>query len=288
MSKLAPTSPPPTPAERDGLEAERDFLLRSLDDLEAEREAGNIDDDTYAVLHGDYTARAAAVLRALEQGTVPDTPKAPPVSARRKVLAGTALLVCALVAGLALASAVGNREPGQTITGNQAASDAREGNAGGLDRLAAAAEASPDDYGARIAYARALLGERPADAVREYRAAQDLEPDEPEPPTYIGWISSLVAQQLGTGDQRDQLLQDALRYFAHAVRLDQDYPDVYVFRGLTYYNALADPARAAPDFQLFLAKAPQDHPMRSTVQSALQRALAEARRAEPAPSSTAP
>ena len=47
----------------DQLEAERDFLLRSLDDLEAERDAGNIDDDTYRTLHDDYTARAAAVIR---------------------------------------------------------------------------------------------------------------------------------------------------------------------------------------------------------------------------------
>ena len=36
-----------TDFDRDALEAERDFLLRSLDDLEAERAAGNIDDDTY-------------------------------------------------------------------------------------------------------------------------------------------------------------------------------------------------------------------------------------------------
>jgi hypothetical protein len=35
----------------DELEAEREFLLRSLDDLESEREAGNIDDETYRSLH---------------------------------------------------------------------------------------------------------------------------------------------------------------------------------------------------------------------------------------------
>ena len=50
------------------LHDERDFLLRSLDDLEAERAAGAIDDETYATLHADYTARAAAVLRAIERG----------------------------------------------------------------------------------------------------------------------------------------------------------------------------------------------------------------------------
>ena len=47
------------------LEEERDFLLRSLDDLEREREAGDLDDADYATLKDDYTARAAGVLRAL-------------------------------------------------------------------------------------------------------------------------------------------------------------------------------------------------------------------------------
>ena len=38
----------PTQEQPLQLEEERDFLLRSLDDLEAERAAGNIDDETYA------------------------------------------------------------------------------------------------------------------------------------------------------------------------------------------------------------------------------------------------
>ena len=72
--------------DREALEAERDFLLRSLDDLEAEREAGNIDDGTYQTLHDDYTARAAAAIRSLEDGTdltPPDPPPASKLDARR-------------------------------------------------------------------------------------------------------------------------------------------------------------------------------------------------------------
>src|SRR5690606_11549803 len=48
------------------LEEERDFLLRSLDDLEREHDAGDVDDADYAELKDDYTARAAAVLRAID------------------------------------------------------------------------------------------------------------------------------------------------------------------------------------------------------------------------------
>ena len=54
------------------LEAERDFLLRSLDDLDAERDAGNIDDATYQSLHDDYTARAASVIRSLDNRSLDD------------------------------------------------------------------------------------------------------------------------------------------------------------------------------------------------------------------------
>ena len=48
------------------LEDERDFLLRSLDDLESEFDAGDLDDADYRRLKSDYTARAAEVIRRLE------------------------------------------------------------------------------------------------------------------------------------------------------------------------------------------------------------------------------
>ena len=51
-----------------GLEEQRDVLLKSLRDLEQERASGEIGDDDYLVLKDDYTARAAAVLKAIEAG----------------------------------------------------------------------------------------------------------------------------------------------------------------------------------------------------------------------------
>ena len=45
------------------LEAERRFLLHSLDDLEREYEAGDVDLDDYDTLRDGYVSRAAAVLR---------------------------------------------------------------------------------------------------------------------------------------------------------------------------------------------------------------------------------
>jgi hypothetical protein len=70
MSTTEPGTTPGTEPESDAdletMEQEREFLLRSLADLDAEYEAGDIDDDDYRTLTDDYTVRAATVLRAIE------------------------------------------------------------------------------------------------------------------------------------------------------------------------------------------------------------------------------
>ena len=50
------------------LEEERRYLLRSLKDLERERDAGDVDEADYLTLRDGYTVRAAAVLRQIEDG----------------------------------------------------------------------------------------------------------------------------------------------------------------------------------------------------------------------------
>ena len=106
------------------LEDERDFLMQSLDDLELEHESGGIDDESYAELHDDYTARAAAVIRTLRDG-VDVTPDAPPRSHGARAPPGRCssrgVVVFAVLAGVSLAYALGARLPGQTSSGNSAA-----------------------------------------------------------------------------------------------------------------------------------------------------------------------
>ena len=58
-------------AELAALGEERDFLLSSLRDLEAEHDAQDIDDVDYETLRDDYTARTAVVLRAIERAKQP-------------------------------------------------------------------------------------------------------------------------------------------------------------------------------------------------------------------------
>jgi tetratricopeptide (TPR) repeat protein len=103
------------------LEEQRDFLLRSLDDLEREWAAGDIDAADYEALKDDYTARTAAVLRALAGRAVATPPPAPAARARdrRTTLAWVVgVLVVGLLAGVLMAQASGRRGTGETVSGD--------------------------------------------------------------------------------------------------------------------------------------------------------------------------
>jgi tetratricopeptide (TPR) repeat protein len=142
------------PEDRGELERERDFLLKSLDDLETERAAGNIDDASYTELHDDYTARAAATIRALRDG-VDARPTPPAVPWRRRGLVIAGIVAFAVLAAVSLAAALGARLPGQTSSGN--APQASSPSAGERRaRLEAAADTSPNDPQPRLALARFL------------------------------------------------------------------------------------------------------------------------------------
>ncbi|HUC33881.1 MAG TPA: hypothetical protein VMS14_10780, partial [Ilumatobacteraceae bacterium] len=104
------------------LEEERRFLLASIRDLEREHEAGDVDDADYQTLRDGYVARAAAVLREIEDGRN----RLPPPPARpwwRRAIVPAATVVVAAGLGVFVAQSAGQRLPGQTITGGQAANE---------------------------------------------------------------------------------------------------------------------------------------------------------------------
>jgi cytochrome c-type biogenesis protein CcmH/NrfG len=254
------------------LESQRAFLLRSLDDLEEERAAGNIDDGTYERLHSDYTARAAAVLRALDGETVAALPEAPPVSAARRAIVVGALIAGAVAAAVTLAVTIAPRQPGGTVTGG-VTQDPRANTTA----LKNAVHDHPNDYSARIEYARALLGTDRVEALQQYGAAARLRPKEPEPPTYIGWILGLASDQVTDAPTRAQLLTRAFTEFATARRLDPRYPDSYVFEGLVRDRFADDAAGAVPLLERYLELAPdgaQADLVRQALTGARQRAAA--------------
>jgi len=267
-----------TVVDREELESERDFLLKSLDDLDSELAAGNIDADSYRVLHDDYTARAAAVITKLESSgdefdeEDDDTP--PVVRSTKWVTAGAVVVFVVLLAFL-LAHAVGQRTPGGTPTGNsqQSQPDASD-QASELAAAKAHAEANPRDYASLIRYARDLLAAgQYATAVQEYVAAANLDPKQPEPLAYSGWISALVARQISDPNAKAALLSNARVRLNQAIAVDPNYAPAYVFTGLLLSQIENKPCDAVPVFQRYLTLAPQSDPMRNQVLDALSSAI---------------
>jgi tetratricopeptide (TPR) repeat protein len=251
-------------SEQETLEDQREFLLRSLDDLEAERTAGNIDDASYERLRGDYIARAAAVVRALRDGVDARPEVAHPSGARRFVVVG-GLVAFAVVAGLLLASALGARLPGQTATGNSSGAVSTRQRRADLER---AVTDHPDDPAAELALARSLTGERDfVAALRHFDAASRLDPKDPESRAYGGWIVYLA----GLTDQ-------ALPRINAAIAVDEQYPDAHFFKGIVLLRGKNDGAAAVPELQRYLALAP-DSPQADQVRQLLAPALEK-----PAPS----
>ena len=180
------------------LEEQRDFLFRSLDDLEAERAAGDIEEPDYRTLRDDYTARAAEVLRAIDAGKATLAEQRRPIS-RGRIVAGVALVaLLAVGAGVLVAQSSGDRLAGDTITG-----DIRETN---TQRLAEA--------GQLFQQGEAL------EAIKKYDEVLASDPDNREALAYRGWLVFLAG-----------LEEEGLEYIDRAIAVDPEYPDPRFFRG---------------------------------------------------------
>jgi len=154
---------------------ERDFLLRSLDDLEREHDAGDVDDHDYETLKDDYTARAARTIRAIESHHARVAAARRPRSWRRLVLSVAGVACFAVLAGVLVAQASGRRESGDALTG-----DIRQSTR--MQLAQAVRLASDGDYGGAIdIYDDVLAGD----------------PDNVEALTYKGWFQFLDGDTAG-------------------------------------------------------------------------------------------
>lgn len=198
------------PASLEALEDQRDFLLQSLEDLERELAAGDVDEHDYLTLKDDYTARAAAVLREIEAGR-----RRSAGSSRRRPLGRTLATIAgvvafAVLAGVLVTQAAGRRDASDTITGDVRQSATEKLNEAG--RLG-----SQGQFDDAIALYDEVLAEQPANV---------------EALTYKGWM-----QVLG-GDQRQ-----GLSTLITAATTDRDYPDVHAFLAVVFFrNGLVDEA----------------------------------------------
>ncbi len=222
------------------LETEREFLLKSLDDLERERADGGIDEGTYTTLHSDYTARAAEVLRALRSGR-DDRPKRPPIPAQRRALFIALAVVFAAGAAFALAESAGTRAPGQTITGNSAPPSTVSGTI-------------PDTFQGHMDAGLRFEAESNFNlAANQFLAASKKDRKRPEPLGELGW---LLTQQIGaSGDT--ELVDTAQQYLDRALALDPHYLNGILYKGVLLLAVRNDPGQAVPLLREYLKAAPK-------------------------------
>ncbi len=183
------------------LEEQRDHLLDSLRDLEREHDAGDLDDHDYAELKDDYTARAAEVIRAIDEHRDLVERARPERRPGRTALVVVAVLAVALAAGVLLARSSGQRGSG-TITGND------------------------DSLRQQLADCQTTSFQKPAEGVDCYADILEDHPDNLEALTYQGWAYV-----------RDDRVSEGADNLARAVELDPDYPDARVFRAILLARA---------------------------------------------------
>jgi tetratricopeptide (TPR) repeat protein len=234
-------------------EEERDFLLRSLRDLEVEREAGDIDERDYVRLRDDYTARAAAALRAIDQrAAVPaDAGVAPNPRRPRAALITAGVLTVAVLAGVLVAQSAGQRVAGRAATG------------------AVPPTAPPDD----LTRARQLFSERNyLDALKLYDKVLKGDPQNVEALTYRGWLLFQASPE--------QFTDRALESLDRAVVADPRFPDAHFFRGWVLQHGKDDAAAAVPEYRAFIATDPPPE-FRQRVEQELNLALCDLGQAPP-------
>jgi tetratricopeptide (TPR) repeat protein len=253
------------------LEEDRDFLLRSLEDLEQERSVGDIAEQDYARLKEDYTGRAAAVLKAIEEAkarplsgpAAPAPPPAPtaapppapdaaapapapaapaatgaPAERRtpwwrspRSLLIGAGIVAFSVVVGTVLGRAIGGRLENEPLTG----------------------AVTPTGVSDELARAQQLIRQgRTLDAIQLYDRILERDPRQAEALAYRGWLVRLVGREANN----PELVDKGLEFLNRAVAADPRYPDAHFFRGMVLLEDKGDPAGAVPEFRAFLAANP--------------------------------
>ncbi len=227
-ASAAPKTSPPVPTAVDddhpsALVEDRDFLLASLRDLEAEHDAGDVDDADYEALKDDYTARAAAAIRAVDGQPARAPEAAPTRSWTRRMLVMGAVVVFAVGAGVLVARWSGDRGAGDTITGG-IRGDTRD------ELLEARQDGAQQKY---------------LDAIKVYDQVLQQDPANTEALAYKGWMLRLVSIQ-ATGQQKTQLQAEAKASLEQALRTDAKDPTSLVFMAVLLGD-LGQPQAALAD-----------------------------------------
>ena len=211
-----------------GLEDQRAFLLRSLDDLDREREAGDIDDTDYETLQADYTRRAAAVLHAIEHRHDLIDATAPGRRGLRLVVAVVGVVIVAVVAGFVVANLSGGRNsatpPGGETLQPSSAVDSCIALMQKTFSSAAQGKTNPAMASDALAAIKCFTGRvesHPSDAVAY---------------TYRGWTLTLLARELSGSIPAGDIagfVQRARADFTEARKLAPRYPDALTYAAIS-------------------------------------------------------
>ncbi len=254
-----------SPPDRAALVDQREFLERSIDDLDSELAAGALDGEDHAALVARYAARLAAVDAALDELSVAEGPPAvagtavagdaEPVRAaemsnwRRRIggrrarrRLGWGAAVCFSIAAALLVSAyAGLRLPGEGVSGSTTVSTAQQ-----LQETLAQA---------------AVLGSEGhvSEAVRLYDQVLATDPDQPVALAYGGWLVRLAG--LARHDALVVAAGDGS--IAKAVGVAPSYPDAHALEAVALFADRQDAGASVSQFRLALA----DHPTAALVAS---------------------
>ncbi len=245
-----------TPTKRTGTQTQngeheqRDHLLRSLDDLDREFAAGDIDPNDYATLRADYTTRAAAILRKeittgpsnilnsskiaarTENQTDANADLRPKRSATRRIVALVGVLVVAIGSGVAVARFAGERVGSTGMTGTV--------------RQAASPEQQQAEKFMQIG--RDNLGSDPIKSLQAFDAALKIDPTIAEAMAYSGWVLR-IASLSAEGKDAEDLRAGAIRRINEAIIADPTFPDAYAFKGVIALRDQDDPKTALAAFK---------------------------------------
>ncbi len=251
---------------RHELEDERTFLLRSLEDLDREHDAGDLSDEDHAVLRDGYVARAAEVLKSLDggrpspRGSGDGTPRAPTARSsprrRRLVVVGVAAVVG--LAAWAVVAHAGPRLPGESVTGSVTLTPAQQ-------------------TAQTLAQAETLESQGNAvEAVKLYATVLRRDPGQEQALAEIGWLE----YEAGSQGKQSTLLSLGEGEEQRAERIDPGDFAPHLYLGSMLLSQ-GDATGAVAQYRQFLA----DHPPRAQVGTAapfIVRAFSAARLTPPA------
>ncbi|MCU1495802.1 MAG: cytochrome c biosis factor [Acidimicrobiaceae bacterium] len=250
------------------LAEERDFLLRSIEDLEREHAAGDVDDADYAALRAGYVGRAAATLREISAAATPpgtasqsedEQSATPPFGHREQKPASTEALtrgrrarrflgrrgtrrvlvplglVCALgLVSVVAARAAGVRLPGATATGSVT--------------LSSAAQVRQELDQASVLASEGQL----SNAISVYDTVLRQTPHQPEALAYKGWFIRLA----GLAAHSPVAVADGDATLGSAVRYAPGYAEARAFYGIALLDDEGDGPGALVQFRAFLSDRP--------------------------------